>query len=113
MLADWFGRFITAPKYPDDEIPKEHYRLEDIRAHLVAGGMLIQNEGSRFVFHERDHALCLFVDGRRYHYSVEQTELVQTLCADLTINLSMYLLSDSDLQLVVDLLNHGSLYLPE
>ena len=63
-LAQWFGCYMTSPKYLDEESAHEEYRLEDVRKHLAAGGKLIRNEGSRFAFQECGQSLLLFVDGR-------------------------------------------------
>ena len=112
VLTDWFGRFITAQKYPDEESTLQVVQLEDLRAHIVAGGILQRNEGSKFAFHERDHELFLFADGHQYQCSSDQAELVYLLCANLTINPHSYHQSDVHLQLLVDLLNQESLYLP-
>ncbi|GJL65987.1 MAG: cupin [Nitrospirales bacterium] len=112
LLAEWFGRFITAPKYPEEESEPEAYRLDDLRAHMANGGLLKRNEGSRMVFQERECEVALFVDGRHRRCSIAQVDLVKILCAKLTIDPCEYDQSDAALQLLVDLLNQGSLYLP-
>ena len=113
LLAEWFGRFVTAPKYPEDEPTTPIYRLEGLRAHILSGGRLVRNEGSRFAFQEHGNEVRLFVDGHCHHCQENQLELVQSLCAELTIDPGMYRQSDSQLQLLVDLLNQGSLYLSD
>ncbi len=113
VLTDWFGRFITAQKYPDEGDATPTIQLEDLRAHITAGGMLQRNEGSKFVFHERDHELFLFADGHQFRCSQEQIDLVKVLCADLTVKIGRNIPSESNLRLFLDLLNQGSLYLPE
>ncbi|GJL51652.1 MAG: cupin [Nitrospirales bacterium] len=112
LLAEWFGRFITAPKYPEEASEPEAYRLDDLRAHIANGGMLKRNEGTRMVFQERDRVRWLFVDGRRYECPADQKALVQALCTDLTINPGQYQQTEEHLQLLLDLLNRGSLYFP-
>ncbi|WP_447968694.1 JmjC domain-containing protein [Nitrospira sp. M1] len=110
LLAEWFGRFITAQKYPDETNVSAVYRLEDLRAHIAKGGMLKRNEGTRMVFQDRGPVVWLFVDAHRYECGRHQAELVHALCTDLTINPGQYQQSDEHLQLLVDLLNQGSLY---
>ena len=111
-LAQWFGRYMTSPKYHDEETTQEDHRLADIRKHLAAGGKLIRNEGSRFAFQEHGNELWLFVDGRQYTCSESMMDLVKTLCAERTLS---HVCGQSEEQdsLLLDLLNHGSLYLSE
>ncbi|MCA9473241.1 MAG: cupin domain-containing protein [Nitrospirales bacterium] len=113
LLAEWFGRFITAPKYPEEEPTTPIYRIEGLQAHISTGGRLVRNEGSRFAFQEQGGELRLFVDGHCYPCPKSQSELVQALCAELMINPRKYLHSVPHLQLLVDLLNQGSLYLSD
>ncbi len=111
-LAQWFGRYMTSPKYQDEETVQEEYRLEDVRQHLGAGGKLIRNEGSRFAFQEYGKNLWLFVDGRQYACSELLTDLVKTLCAEQKFSNICGQSAEHD-SLLLDLLNHGSLYLSD
>jgi 50S ribosomal protein L16 3-hydroxylase len=111
-LAQWFGRYMTAPKYLDEETEQEEHRLEDVRQHLAAGGTLIRNEGSRFAFQEHGKGLWLFVDGRQYTCGEAVTDLVKTLCAERTFS-NICGQSEEHDSLLLDLLNHGSLYLSD
>jgi len=113
LLAEWFGRYMTSPKYPDEEREQDEYYFEDIRKHLTAGGKLIRNEGSRFAFQERGSELWLFVDGRCYRCSREQEDLVNFLCADRIFDPNLFMAIEEHLPLLIDLLNHGSLYVPD
>lgn len=113
QLAEWFGRYMTRPKYQEEETSSHSYDLEDLRTHLAAGGRLIRNEGSRYAYQERGQKFWLFVDGRCYSCSKTQADLVKALCAERTIGPALCLQSEDHLQLLVDLLNHGSLYLPD
>lgn len=113
MLAEWFGRFMTMPKYQEEETDVETYRLEDVRKYAAAGKWFTRNEGSRFAFQEHGREIRLFVDGRRYPCGEVQADLVRKLCADLSIEPEAFSHTEGNLQLLVDLLNHGSLYLPE
>jgi 50S ribosomal protein L16 3-hydroxylase len=111
-LAQWFGRYMTSPKYLDEEPTQEEHRLGDVRQHLAAGGKLIRNEGSRFAFQEHGKNFWLFVDGRQYTCSEALTELVETLCAERTFFNICGQAEEHD-SLLLDLLNHGSLYLSD
>jgi len=113
MLAEWFGRYMTVPKYQEAGMDVEVYGLEDVRGYVSAGRWLARNEGSRFAFQEDGRETRLFVDGRCYPCNEEQADLVRKLCADLTIDPKVFSHTGDNLQLLVDLLNHGSLYLPE
>lgn len=110
-LAEWFGRYMTVPKYQQNETDVEPYGLKDIRAHASAGRLLNRNEGSRFAYQEHGSEIWLFVDGRRYLCSDSQAALVKTLCANLTVDPEAFSHIEGNLQLLVDLLNQGSLYL--
>ena len=112
-LAQWFGCYMTAPKYQEEEPTQEEYRLADVRNHLAAGGTLIRNEGSRFAFQEHGKNVWLFVDGRQYTCSARMADLVKTLCAERMIGSDLCVSSEGHDSLVLDLLSHGSLYLSD
>ncbi len=111
-LAQWFGRYMTSPKYLDEEPRQEEHRLVDVHNHVKAGGKLIRNEGSRFAFQEHGGNFWLFVDGRQYTCSEAVAELVKKLCAERTFS-NICGQSDEHDFLLLDLLNHGSLYLSD
>ncbi len=109
-LAQWFGCYMTSPKYQDEETPQEEHHLADVRQHIASGGRLIRNEGSRFAFQEHGKILWVFVDGRQYICSELMTDLVKTLCAERTLENPLGYSEEHDL-LILDLVNQGSLYL--
>ena len=111
-LAQWFGQYMTSPKYPDDEKTLEEHRLDDVRQHFSAGGTLIRNEASRFAFQEQEKNLRLFVDGRQYACSESVTDLVKTLCSERAFSDFSGQSEEHD-SLILDLLNYGSLYFSE
>lgn len=113
LLAEWFGRYMTMPKYQEEEAEVETPEIEKIRALISAGKWLARNEGSRFAYQEQEHEVWLFVDGRRYVCPQGQADLVKNICAALTLNAKPFLHREDNLQLLADLLTHGSLYLPE
>lgn len=57
-LVDWFGRYISEPKYPE--------LFEESSQRSVGTTAPIRNPASRFAFCGDDRATALFVDGRRY-----------------------------------------------
>ena len=111
-LAQWFGCYMTSPKYQDEETTQEEHHLADVRQHVAGGGTLMRNEGSRFAFQEHGKILWLFVDGRQYICSELMTDLVKTLCAERTLAHPLGQSEEHDL-LILDLLNQGSFYLSE
>ncbi len=111
-LAQWFGCYMTSPKYQDEETTQEEHLLADVRQHVAGGGTLMRNEGSRFAFQEHGKILWLFVDGRQYICSELMTDLVKILCAQRTLSHPLGQSEEHDL-LILDLLNQGNLYLSE
>ena len=111
-LAQWFGCYMTSPKYQDEETVQEEHHLADVRQYIASGGKLIRNEGSRFAFQEHGKMLWLFVDGRQYICSELMTDLVKTVCAERTFA-NPFGQSDEHDSLILDLLNRGSLYLSD
>ena len=110
-LAQWFGRYMTSPKCRDEEAAQEEYDLEDVHKQLLAGATLIRNEGSRFAFQEHGNELWLFVDGRQYICNLILADLVKGLCAERILRSDLCVPSEQYDSLLLDLLNHGSLYL--
>jgi len=110
-LAQWFGRYMTSPKYQDEERTQEHYDLEEVRKQLLSGATFIRNEGSRFAFQEHGNELWLFVDGRQYTCSQILADLVKGLCAERILSSNLCVPSEQSDSLLLDLLNHGSVYL--
>lgn len=111
-MAEWFGRTMTNQKYQEEEPALEGYTLDEIQKHIDSKAVLLRNEGSRFAYQEHGSAIWLFVDGRSYRCSERQKLLVETLCAVREIDADQFSKLDEDLSLLLDLLNHGSLYLP-
>ncbi|NKB77368.1 MAG: cupin domain-containing protein [Gammaproteobacteria bacterium] len=109
-VAQWFGRCMTSPKYSDEEMTIDAHHLNDVHQHLVEGGMLMKNEGSRFAFQERGKSAWLFVDGRQYTCSELVFNFVKTLCSERAFSDFSGQSEEQD-ELILDLLNHGSLYL--
>jgi 50S ribosomal protein L16 3-hydroxylase len=111
-IAEWFGRTMTMQKYQEEDPVLETNSLDDIQKHIAAGAVYARSEGSRFAFREQGSEIWLFVDGRSYRCSERQKLLVETLCAVREICADQFSEFDEDLTLLLNLLNHGSLYLP-
>jgi hypothetical protein len=103
---------MTSPKYQDEEKEPDQYGLEEVRKYFTAGKKLIRNEGSRFAFQEHGKNFWLFVDGRQYTCSELMTDLVKILCAEQKLS-NVCGPSEEHDSLLLDLLNHGSLYLSD
>ena len=112
-LSQWFGRYMTSPKYHQDGETHEEYRLEDVRRHLSTGKKLIRNEGSRFAFQTYGKDLLFFVDGRQYTCSESVADLVKALCAKRIITQEDCVSTEEHNSLLLELLNQGSLYLED
>ncbi len=117
-ISDWFGRYITTPKYHqahDLEIDKTEsdYSIANLQSHLKAGGLLARNESSRFAFEIQNEQHILFVDGQRFETSKELTAFVETLCSEIELSYVNFNPSEKNLNFLLRLIQHGSLYLVE
>ena len=104
---------MTSSKYLDEETAHEEYCLEDVRTHLSAGRKLLRNEEDCPAFQEYGKKLWLFVDGRQYTYNDSVTEQVKTLCPERIITPEVCVALEGHDSLLLDLLNHGSVYLSD
>lgn len=117
-INDWFGRYITTPKYDQtDQMELEQdetaYSMKDLKSHLASGGVLVRNESSRFAFQVHNKKNILFVDGARFDKLDDSNELIETLCAEIELSDESFVQSDDNLNLLLKLLQGGALYLAE
>jgi 50S ribosomal protein L16 3-hydroxylase len=122
LIRNWFGRYITTPKYQQSD-PQEleesenTYSIADIKSHLASGGILVRNESSRFAFEVKGDKNILFVDGFCFDPGVEhnndENELIETLCAEIELSDESFIQSDNNLNVLLELLQRGALYLAE
>jgi 50S ribosomal protein L16 3-hydroxylase len=117
-ISDWFGRYITTPKYQqvnDLEIHQsEHvYSISELKQHLASNYCLIRNEGSRFAFKAEAKHNTLFVDGRLIETQPNSNKLIELLCNHIKIHPKDFTQSEDNLNLLLTLLNYSSLYLTE
>ncbi len=117
-INDWFGRYITRPKYDqtsDLELDETeaNYGIEDLKKHLASGGLLVRNESSRFAFEVQNKKNILFVDGSCFDNFSNSNELIETLCAEIELSDESFVQSDDNLNLLLKLLQRGAIYLAE
>lgn len=116
-LAEWFGRYTTAPKYNGIVMPPDRpLKAAGLKKRLADGGIMRRNEGSRLSFVQLPDALLFFVDGEMHRLKGRAAELAQILCQNNEIydeELDAYLSDAHCVELLLQLVNQGSLYLEE
>lgn len=117
-ISDWFGHYITTPKYQQKndlelEETDASYDIEDLNKHLAAGGSLLRNESSRFAFRVKNNKTVLFVDGFCFDNLTYVDELIETLCVKIELNDEEFSRTEDNLNLLLQLLQRGALYLEE
>lgn len=117
-ISDWFGRYITTPKYHQGDLAETgeteaDYSIENLKTHFESGGLLVRNESSRFAFEVQDNANILFVDGHRFETSQALNELIETLCAEIELSKNSFKQTENNLKLLLELTQRGALYLAE
>jgi 50S ribosomal protein L16 3-hydroxylase len=111
-FARWFGGDSSAGKYPEiDWAPDEPIALQELRAALISGAVLLRNPASRFSFvRGAAGAVLLFVDGECHECSGACGTLAERLCASDQVQIGADLAnSDAALELIATLFNQGSL----
>jgi 50S ribosomal protein L16 3-hydroxylase len=110
-FARWFGRYSSAPKYPDqDWRPEAPVAVADMRERLAGEPHLLRNPGSRFSFiRSAPGSLLLFADGECFECAGETVAFAEQLCAQDRIAVDPGLVeSGSAMALIVELFNQGS-----
>ncbi|WP_372835228.1 winged helix domain-containing protein, partial [Pontibacterium sp.] len=113
QLATWLGQYVTDPKYPDlEQQPEDEISLEQIKGALEDGDLLLtRNEGSRFSYYQiADNKVILFADGTSFECEGPTCALATSLCQNVNIVINQGDWSDQALQILVSLLNQGSVY---
>ncbi len=113
-LRDWFGRFITEPKYPELEQEPTPQNKLTLDQQLVKYTLLRHNESSRFAYYEEGNQVYLYVDGKSYQYPASLRELTVLLCNHRQLDCHLVissLKSAADKQLLQMLLDQGLVYL--
>lgn len=110
QLAQWFGRYMTQAKYPDQLVEAEEpVHADEIEAALKDGVVLERTLGSRFAFHEDAHGVTLFVDGDGVSC---ESRLARHLASTAPIDATVLRYLDAGV-LLAALLSRGSLSWPE
>jgi len=113
-LGHWFGEFVTETKNPAILAAPEYCIDRDAFEKLRAGNATIYaNEGSRFAYQYRPNGVTLFVDGKHYPLQERHVKFVQSLCEMRPVSLEQLFPCETEpeiSELVMDLLNRGSLY---
>lgn len=113
QLATWLGQYVTDPKYPDlEQQPEDEISLEQIQGALEDSDLLLtRNEGSRFSYYQiADDKVILFADGTSFECEGPTCSLATSLCQNVNIVINQGDWSDQALQILVSLLNQGSVY---
>jgi 50S ribosomal protein L16 3-hydroxylase len=82
-FARWFGKYNSAPKYPDmDWTPDEAIEASELRGRLASGEAVLRNPASRFSFvRMAAESVLLFADGECFECMGECAVLAEMLCA--------------------------------
>ena len=112
LLGEWFGRYTTEPKYPEqsNELP-EPIDAQEIADALNEGSAIVRNEGSRFTYIETADEVQLFVDGELYRCAPVLLEFIQLLTNHRLLSLASNSLNPDTLELITKLLNQGIVYI--
>ncbi|MDH2372870.1 cupin domain-containing protein [Cobetia marina] len=116
QLAQWFGRYMTQPKYLEQLAAREPaLKTHELVEYLEDEGVLVRSLGSRFAFrHGENDTSTLFVDGDGVPATPALAEALAS-SERLTAVLLDYTTADLDRKAVVSLLtalvNRGSLIL--
>lgn len=113
----WFGRYMTAPKYPElSNASAEPLSAEALLAWLADGEVLLRNPAARLAFTRHEDGAELYADGHLLPCSLALSPLLPQLCDPFTEPLDWldaFLASAEGAQLITDLYNHGCLYLAD
>lgn len=118
-FADAFGNFVTRPKYPERLVPPEQEMSKQqllYTADSSGGAVVLQkNPASRFAYFIEGQSIRLYADGIGHGCPLEQLSLVRNLCDTSwlkSLQLAAPSLSAADTGLLVELINQGSLLVP-
>lgn len=79
-LQEWFGRFMTEPKYPEPPPEEQPVSRQEWLGALEQAQGVRRSEGARFAFSRTEEGLRLFVEGERFDCGPHLTTLVEQLC---------------------------------
>jgi 50S ribosomal protein L16 3-hydroxylase len=111
-FARWFGRYNSAPKYPEvDWSPADSFGVEEVERRLSSGTALMPNPASRFSFcRATNGAPLLFVDGESFALTQQDGPFVELLCGrEASTPTAAMLAGVGSIELLRQLINRGSL----
>lgn len=111
-LAEWLGRSMTDPKYPELAGSDEHWEQDDVAELLQQGAEVHITEGARMAFHQTGETrMTLFADGQSHLLDAPAAiRFSRELCSGQQTSLQP---DPSLATLVTVLLNQGTLYLED
>ncbi|MCD8513075.1 MAG: cupin domain-containing protein [Nitrincola sp.] len=111
-FREWFGRFVTEPKYPEQQDDSEEVTAEELIEFLESDGELFINEGSRLSWVAADTGVIFFADGHSYPLSTEPAiALIKSMCEYSNLCIENTDIADAQsIQLICTLLKRGLLY---
>ena len=113
LLLDWFGRWVTEPKYPELANQSVRGKLPSLDAQLAKHKLLRHNESSRFAYYDAGESIYLFVDGGCEHYPAAMRDFIGLLCNYREVactDLVTAIQDESCKQLLLSLVRRGVLY---
>ena len=114
-LLQWFGQFVTEPKYPDQDLsPEETLEVEDLLDAIEAFGGIERHPACRLAFSTGDAGFSFFANGfaTQLHSAAEQA-LARALCANKRLDetaLAPFLQQPECTALLCELHNRGCLW---
>lgn len=107
LLAQWFGEYMTDPKYPEQQ------QANSDTPAVKPGDMLARNEGSRLAFVDQPGMTpLLFADGKSYEFEPASLPLIQQLTEQVDFEVPEQA-STEFCALLSQLVNQGSLYVDD
>ena len=115
-FTDWFGSYISTPRYPERVVELDSLLAVDHLIKLVNDtGQVIElnkNSSSRFSYFTANNKLKLFVDGQCFIIKISQLNLIRRLCESTwaeNIPASEYVEDRDTASILASLINQGSL----
>jgi 50S ribosomal protein L16 3-hydroxylase len=123
LISDWFGRYITTPKYHEEaedvSIKKNtsSFETKKLKKYLESENSIFRNESSRFAFQIFDENVHLYVDGKCIDTTCESNqdkiECITGLCENIEFSKISFPQTEDNFLLLARLLESGALYLNE
>jgi len=112
-FREWFGRFVTEPKYAEQQIDSDdEVNSDELIEFFENEGVLLINEGARLAWSGSDSEINFFADGQSYSLNTQASiSLAKHLCQYLSLTAETIDIADAQsVDLVCTLLQRGLLY---